>query len=84
MIKFIIYLLIGYFALKIFKSVFGQGTQARMGTNGRRSDEIDDLMVKDPNCQTYIPRRDAVQAEQNGEIHYFCSSECRDAYLEKL
>ena len=84
MIRLILYLLIGYLALKIFKGLFRQGPQARMETNGRRSEEIDDLMVKDPNCQTYIPRRDAVQAEQNGETYYFCSRECRDAYLLKL
>jgi uncharacterized protein len=84
MIRLIIFLLIGYFALKIFKGVFGQSTQSRMEANGRQSGEIDDLMVKDPNCQTYIPRRDAVQAERNGETVYFCSRECRDAYLMKL
>ncbi len=84
MIRLILFLLIGYVALKIFKGVFGQGPQARMETNGRRPDEIDDLMVKDPNCQTYIPKRDAVRAERNGETYYFCSRECRDAYLMKL
>jgi len=84
MIKLVIFLLVGYFALKTIKGIFGQGTSARMEANGRRSEEIDDLMVKDPNCQTYIPRRDAVQAEQNGETYYFCSRECRDTYLMKL
>ena len=84
MIKLVIFLLVGYVALKALKSLFGQGPQARMETGGRRSEEIDDLMVKDPNCQTYISRRDAVRAERNGETYYFCSRECRDAYLMKL
>ena len=84
MIKFMILLLVGYFALKTVKSIFGQGPQARMETGSRRSDEIDGLMVQDLNCQTYISRRDAVRAEHNGETYYFCSRECRDAYLMKL
>ena len=84
MIKFIILLLVGYFALKTLRSLFGQDSQARMETGGRRSDEIDGLMVQDLNCQTYISRRDAVRAERNGETYYFCSRECRDAYLMKL
>ncbi len=84
MIKLVILLLVGYFALKTLKGIFGQGPQARMETGNRRSGEIDNLMVKDPNCQTYIPKRDAVQAEQNGETYYFCTRECRDAYLMKL
>lgn len=83
MIKFIIFLLVGYFALKTLKSIFGQGPQARMETGSNRSDEIDGLMVQDLNCQTYISRRDAVRAERNGETYYFCSRECRDAYLMK-
>ena len=84
MIKFIILLLVGYFALKTIKSIFGQDPQARMETGSRRSEEIDGLMVQDLNCQTYISRRDAVRAEYNGETYYFCSRECRDAYLMKL
>jgi len=84
MIKFVIFLLVGYFALKTLKGIFGQGPQARMETGSRPSEEIDNLMVKDPNCQTYIPKRDAVRAEQNGDIYYFCSRECRDAYLMNL
>ncbi len=84
MIRLILFFLIGYVALRLFKGVFGQGSQARMEANGRQTGEIDDLMVKDPNCQTYIPRRDAVQAVKNGETYYFCSRECRDAFLSKL
>lgn len=83
MIKLILLLLVGYVALKTFKGLFGQDPQARMETGGRRSDEIDDLMVQDPNCETFIPRRDAVRAERDGETVYFCSRECRDAYLMK-
>ncbi len=84
MIKLVIFLLIGYFALKTFKGVFGQSPQTRMRSGSAQPDEIDNLMVQDLNCQTYIPKKDAVLAEQNGKTFYFCSRECRDAYLTNL
>jgi YHS domain-containing protein len=85
MIKLILFLLIGYVALKSLKTIFGSGAQTRMaGGRGRASAQIDDLMVQDLNCQTYIPKRDAVLVEQGGQTYYFCSPECRDAYLANL
>ena len=36
-------------------------------------------MVKDPNCETYIPKDKAI--ELNG--HYFCSKECADQWSLK-
>ena len=81
MIKLLIFLIIGYFALKAVKGVFGQGARTRMGSGVNQSNEIDDLMVKDPNCHTYIPKREAVLVEHNGQELYFCSDKCRDEYL---
>jgi len=40
-------------------------------------------MVKDPECGTYLPRSDALEAHVAGETHYFCSSACRDAYRSR-
>jgi uncharacterized protein len=44
---------------------------------------VDDVMVKDPFCQTYFPKRNGIKAVINGETYYFCSTECRDKYLEQ-
>ena len=81
MIKLLIFFAIGYFILKTVKGVFGHAAQTRMGSGVKQRTEIDDLMVKDPHCQIYIPKREAVLVEQNGERLYFCSDKCRDAYL---
>ncbi|NVM20513.1 MAG: hypothetical protein HWN68_01875 [Desulfobacterales bacterium] len=43
---------------------------------------VDDVMVKDPFCETYFPKRDGLKAVINGQTHYFCSTACRDKYLE--
>jgi uncharacterized protein len=43
--------------------------------------EITDEMVKDPVCQTYIPKSLAIQKTITGEIRYFCSEECVSKFL---
>ncbi|MBW1728928.1 MAG: hypothetical protein JRI63_11780 [Deltaproteobacteria bacterium] len=45
--------------------------------------EIDDVMIKDPFCEIYFPKKDGVHLRINGKDLYFCSKECRDKFLEK-
>jgi YHS domain-containing protein len=44
--------------------------------------EIDDVMIKDPYCEAYFPRRSGVHLRQDGQDLYFCSAECRDKFVE--
>ena len=37
-------------------------------------------MVMDPNCETYIPETEAIQAHIGGRDHYFCSEKCAEEY----
>jgi len=39
-------------------------------------------MERDPQCGTFLPRGDAVEARVRGEQHWFCSTRCRDEYLK--
>jgi uncharacterized protein len=45
--------------------------------------QIDDVMIKDPYCEIYFPRKDGVHLRTNGKDLYFCSTECRDKFVEK-
>ena len=81
MIKLIIFLLVGYFVLKSMKKILGTGPATNIPGGSRETDQIDNLMVQDPKCQTYISQRDAIQATADGQTLYFCSTQCRDAYL---
>ncbi len=47
------------------------------------SSRIDDVMVKDPYCQVYFPRRDGVHLKFKGRDLFFCSETCRDKFLEE-
>jgi YHS domain-containing protein len=43
--------------------------------------QIDDIMVKDPFCDVYFPKREGIHLNINGEDLYFCSTECRDKFI---
>ena len=43
--------------------------------------QIDDVMVKDPYCEVYFPKRDGLHVRHKGEDLYFCSAGCRDKFL---
>ena len=40
-------------------------------------------MKKDPVCNMYVDERDAVTAECDGVVYYFCSEGCRDKFLKE-
>lgn len=45
--------------------------------------EVADEMVRDPICQTYIPKSLAIQKTLRGETYYFCSNECASKFSEQ-
>ena len=42
-----------------------------------------DELVKDPVCETYIPRRKAIARGNGPATQYFCSAVCADKYLAR-
>ena len=45
-------------------------------------DQIQDEMVQDPVCGTYVPKRMALTVNRPGEGQtFFCSPACRDTFL---
>jgi len=42
-----------------------------------------DELVKDPVCETYIPRRTAISRGNGSETRYFCSVACADRYAAR-
>ena len=50
--------------------------------HSRRKDHAA-TMALDPECGNYIHENDALKAEIDGRHYFFCSRECRDAFLAK-
>ena len=50
--------------------------------SGGVAGEIDDVMVQDPFCKVYFPKRDAHRLRYDGTELYFCSEECKNKFIE--
>jgi YHS domain-containing protein len=40
-------------------------------------------LVRDPFCGTFVPPSSAVVATMGGEVRYFCSERCREAFARR-
>jgi uncharacterized protein len=41
-----------------------------------------DVLVQDPVCGTFIPRREALKTEKDGKVYFFCSEGCLKRFLQ--
>ena len=72
-----------YLAYRAVKSWMTAGSQASSKMARRAAGEIDDIMVKDPFCEVYFPKRNGVPLKFKGRELLFCSPECRDKFIEQ-
>jgi hypothetical protein len=77
LLRLLILFLLGYLAFAALRSIVRRG---KGGPTGKlNSDSNAEDMVLDPQCQSYIPKSNAVA--QSGR--YFCSRECAQLYLNR-
>lgn len=50
-------------------------------TTRQASTPLTQEMVRDPVCQVYLPRSEALRRRIHGEEHFFCSPGCLDKFL---
>ena len=73
---------VAYLAYRALKSWMLQNVSTEKTVNGETTGEIDDVMIKDPFCQVYFPKRNGVHLKADDKDLYFCSKECRDRFIE--
>ena len=76
MIRLVILLGIIYFGFKILKAWFLSNF-----VNNENEDQDAQVMIKDPVCGVFFPKKDAFTYVINGKTHYFCSDKCKNKYL---
>ena len=81
--RYLIILGLIYFAYRVIKSWMLQGGQSKIKVSREAAGEIDDVMVKDPYCEVYFPKRNGVHLKIDGKDLYFCSTTCRDNYIKQ-
>ncbi|MCP4110547.1 MAG: hypothetical protein GY749_34335 [Desulfobacteraceae bacterium] len=79
LIRYIIVFGVIYFGYKKVKSLL-LGVHQRT-VSGKARNEIDDIMIKDPFCKIYFPRKEGVHLKIDEQDLYFCSTRCRDGFI---
>ena len=71
---------LGYIGYRVVKGVFGSTGRLDQRVNGGVIDE----MVQDPQCKTYIPRREAQKRVIDGKKYFFCGKVCADKFEKEM
>ena len=79
MLRYLIIFAFVYFVYRIFRSLIVNSPKK---PDLAKTQEGED-MVRDPNCNTYIPLKSAIVGNVKGKSHYFCSKECEKEYRNK-
>jgi len=82
--RLLILFLLVYLAYRLFKNWALPGQSSPRTPEQEGLTTVDDVMVKDPFCETYFPKREGIKKVIGGQTYYFCSIECRDKYLEAI
>jgi YHS domain-containing protein len=68
--------ILGYLVVKKVGQSLGLWPTPRTPVTGEDKGPEPDVLVQDPVCQTYIPRKEALKTEKDGKAYYFCSEGC--------
>lgn len=78
--RLLIFLAIVYLGYRYFKSWMAKTIDSRSSEFGKSVQQVDDVMIKDPFCGAYFPKRDGVHGKFDGIDLYFCCKECYEKY----
>ena len=76
MFRLLLGLGLGYLGYVIIKKVAGSLGLWPQAPRPLEKNQEPDLLVQDPVCKTFIPRREALRAEKGGTTYFFCSEGC--------
>ena len=78
MVRLLFFVILLYILYRVARGFF-RTISSRKPDSSVKGGDVDE-MVQDPQCGTYIPRRDAVQMLIEGRPQLFCSEECAKQY----
>jgi uncharacterized protein len=89
LLRYFLYIIVGYLIYKVIRMGLSESKKFESKSNNKykyaSSGKVNGgEMVKDPMCNTYIPKKNAIKDTIKGETYYFCSRECRDNFANKL
>jgi YHS domain-containing protein len=81
MLKFVVLIVVGFILYKLITN--DQRKKVEEQKQKKTEANPSEVMVKDPICGTYVSTDSEIRVKEGQDIHYFCSYECRDAFLDK-
>jgi YHS domain-containing protein len=85
LIRFLLFMVLVLFVLRalwrLLEGIVEGATGARRSGDRTRVPQRGALMVRDPVCGTFVVQSRARNATRGGEEAFFCSDECRSAWL---
>ncbi len=78
MLRFLLFFALSYIIFLLLNSILSWHRRQRNLSSHDHSTEAEE-MVLDPQCQSYLPKGDAIF--RGG--HYFCSEDCAKLYLSR-
>ncbi|RLC21286.1 MAG: hypothetical protein DRI57_02765 [Deltaproteobacteria bacterium] len=79
--RFLIFIGLTYLGYRALKSWVVKYISSINAIHGQGRTEIDDIMIQDPFCEVYFPKREGTHLSIEGNDLYFCSPECRDKFI---
>ncbi len=79
--RLLILITVIYLCFRALKSWILKNSLSDKTVTATKAGEIDDIMVKDPFCEVYFPKRDGIHLRANGKDLYFCGKECKDKFI---
>ncbi len=73
--RLILGLALGYMAYRVLRRLKEMFTLTGQSQQAPKVPEPD-VLVKDPVCQTFIPRQEALKLTKDGQEYFFCSEGC--------
>jgi len=77
-IRLLVLAALGYILYRLLISGPKTGPSATAAPDN--SQQVDDVLVEDQICHTYIPQQGAESCKVAGTTYYFCSPECRKKF----
>ena len=79
---FFSFILLAMIVYRIYKWLWKDDIPKPQKPPAHQGEPVVEEMKKDPVCGTYVPASLAVTANHQGATIYFCSSSCRDKFLQ--
>lgn len=83
-LRIVVLLFLFYIVYRLlFKDKKGLQGKPSRSPSGSSALPAQDVLVEDPFCHAFVPKRNAIKLKQGTETLYFCSEKCYEAYLSQ-